>query len=713
VWDEDEDIRGMLQAIQNAYPRTILQDADTVPTLSDFDGIVGRQLYTGIGLDEMWFEKGGAILDEMEGQALSLLDEPAKRIDDLPKDVQKDLLDYIDHASGDVNDARLATIRVAEGMRDSALLNYNRKYNFDNWMNIVMPYQFWWTHSIARWALHSIDRPWMLAAYSKTREFLDESMGVQRGFPSRLRRHVKIPLPFAPEEFGDIWIDPFRTAGLPFEQFMQPFDRMAQTTQKLDGKVERHLKQMLENGEIDDQQFEQAMSTQSGALWDRVVNIVRAESDDLRYDLLDFMNLSVSPHVPIGVAWNVARGTPEEIGVLPHTRSLKHIGTLLGVDPGVYDSLWGNVRREVGLEGFDQWDDYRVDRSLSNASGEGEITGDLAVRSMIEREGPAFDAATKRTAKETAFQWAWNTMGIPLKAYPEGEEHLRGLYEQFYTALNLRDRGVSPTIVREFFDENPEFESRLALFKEPEERMKQFLVDQVWDRYNDMPSLHKREVRAQLGTQFEELFLGAQSYDSLSNDVLGMWLRQMRGDPPGNLADDAFPLELAPQNAAERLQPYYDYRKTHFPDYWELNKEYWAIDPKNWAEKKKYRATYPQLTAGWEHRRDFMYRNPDLAPFLEEDPDKRPKYPTIEEVREVAEAQPTFTWGEWQAVLTPSLWRLVRDNLRYGDSMLDSEVEELQDLADGMGLGLDELMLRLDNAYQEEEGALANTPQVR
>lgn len=74
---------------------------------------------------------------------------------------------------------------------------------------------------------------------------------------------------------------------------------------------------------------------------------------------------------------------------------------------------------------------------------------------------------------------------------------------------------------------------------------------------------------------------------------------------------------------------------------------------------------------------------------------------------------PTISWFEWQSILTIPVWRLVRDNLSYGDSLLDSETEELEEVAERLGLGFDELMLRLEAAYQEEEGALTDATPVQ
>jgi len=73
---------------------------------------------------------------------------------------------------------------------------------------------------------------------------------------------------------------------------------------------------------------------------------------------------------------------------------------------------------------------------------------------------------------------------------------------------------------------------------------------------------------------------------------------------------------------------------------------------------------------------------------------------------------PAINWAEWQGILTLPVWRLVRDNMRYGDNLLDSETEELEEIAANMGLSFDELMVKLEMAYQEAEGELTDATPV-
>jgi hypothetical protein len=651
----------------------------------DFDSVVGPQRYDGMIEDDMLFEEVGTVLDNMERSAISNMREPPTVLESLPDDLKVDLTHYLNRVGGDLNDARLASIRMAEALRDSALLNYNARYNFDNWLTIGLPFEFWYTHSMMQWAASVIDRPAWLAMYSKTRDFLHNAQAGHRGFPSRLRGRVRIPLPFAPKEMGDAWIDPFSAFGGPLEQFVRPFERWKTATTNTDQRTARKLEELVKSGEISQQQYDEAVRLGSGPVWNRARSLVLEDDKGLRFDLLDFMNLSLSPHVPISIAWNLAFGTREEIGVLPHTRTLRNVGALLGVDPGVYDRVWGNVRKAIGLPAFDQWDDYRVDRQFGNMLGENGISPEDALKAMNERSGPVFDEARKQSARTEAVQWGYSLLGLPVNFYPPGEEHLREITPLFFKAMDENEKG-NPYPLRAFFEKYPEYEVRLALWKSPEERLKQFMGDWIYDRYYNMPDINKSEVREALGDSFVEVMLDKETRNpqSASVNTLGMWMRMMGGEVPGQIATDALPIPLTRPDIAQRLQVWYDYRDRVFPGVFELQGDYYKMD--EGAARREFKSDHPMLPIYWAQRRDFMSRNPDLAPYIEEDPAKRPTYGSEEELRAAEANQPNYSWDEWTNLVSFPVGRLVMDYIADGQPLPAAAIDRLNLTAEGLGM---------------------------
>jgi hypothetical protein len=57
-----------------------------------------------------------------------------------------------------------------------------------------------------------------------------------------------------------------------------------------------------------------------------------------------------------------------------------------------------------------------------------------------------------------------------------------------------------------------------------------------------------------------------------------------------------------------------------------------------------------------------MERNPDLAPYVEDDPDKLPKFASEAELRAAEAAQPNFTPLEWTMLLGRPLYNLIQDD---------------------------------------------------
>jgi len=365
-----------------------------------------------------------------------------------------------------------------------------------------------------------------------------------------------------------------------------------------------------------------------------------------------------SPHAPLMWAYRAATKPDEPIingPLLPITRNIKGITAYFGVGPPGGINIEGGIRKALGLPEFDEWDDYRTDRMLSNMAASNEITAADAIRAMIDRTGPIYEEAKRRAGKESGVRQGFGLVGIPTSIYPPGEEKARELYNAFGQAIEAYKDGDIEAYAN-FFDKYPEARARLALFDSPEERTRQFLKDEIWNRYNEMGSVNRKIVREALGQDFET-FLGSSSYDSFDPQMLGAWLRMMGGDPPGTLSGNAIPIELAPPADAQAVQVFYDTRNRIFGEgIWDIQSRY--FDMQEGAARKQYLADHPELKAYWDYRRDFMYRRPDLAPYIEEDPNKQPKYPSE---RALLSAQGQVSDAELYTILGPELYRLYLD----------------------------------------------------
>ena len=209
--------------------------------------------------------------------------------------------------------------------------------------------------------------------------------------------------------------------------------------------------------------------------------------------------------------------------------------------------------------------------------------------------------------------------------------------------------------------------------------------------FSKVPKVHQDAVKEAFGDQFTEYFLNGEtrSLDSISTETLAAWVLGMKQEVPDQFEGiDAIPLHLAPPHEAHQVQAFYDERQSRFPHYWELQQEYYALEPG--APRRKYKKDNPFYDNYVEWKWDWLYRNPTLAPYIVDDPDKLPKYESIEELREVQAQEPNFTIREWQAVIKQrggtSLTNLVADYLQNGQELPPEAQSMLDEIADEMGI---------------------------
>src|SRR3990167_7575817 len=374
-----------------------------------------------------------------------------------------------------------------------------------------------------------------------------------------------------------------RTA-LPFEGFASPLEMAEREKFTEIGGAKRKLEEMLNDGKISEWDYNQALQSQSGPIWNDALTQVRMDDSEGRLNPLDFALQFISPHLPLMYAFNKAGVTQQEPGMTPIGRSIGMVQNALGIDPAGGLNVEAAIRKQLGYMPFTQWDDYRAERSLANMAALGEISVTDAQRAMIDHNGPAWELAKKRSYDEYFLQTGTSLfLGVPVKAYPPGEEHLRELSNEYAATVEAYQDGDIDAY-KKFFDAHPEYEARLMLFKDPEQRMRAFLVDQFWNTYNELPDLTRQRVVEQLGPEFEQLMLNkdTRSYGSIPAEKLGLWLKLIGGDPPGSLSmpeGGPLALDLPDPDVAKRAQAFYD-----------LREQQW-----NWDEMRDLQSMYFRL----------------------------------------------------------------------------------------------------------------------
>ncbi len=337
---------------------------------------------------------------------------------------------------------------------------------------------------------------------------------------------------------------------------------------------------------------------------------------------------------------------------------------------------------------------------LADQEAAGQVTHEMAM------QNPLYAEAVEKSNQEYTggvAGFALGLLGIKVNSYPEGEQHLRLLSDQFgaaYKADNEADAKFDDFAAKHpewsdeealmafekqypkdfentkaigaFFEAHPEYEARLGLFDKPEIRLQKFMVDEVWNTWNELPKVTRDELQDQLGQQFTTQFLDrdTRATDSISSEQLSVWLKLMGGDTPmimtadQNMLISLFQgqLKLTAPETAWRAQVFYDSRKAMFGDYYKLQNDYYALPS---AQRKAYLAKNPALKQYWDWRRDFMTKNPDLVPYLTDDPKAIAKAQATKRNPNLTGAVPTQQ--ELARNMTPELQGL----LSVSDEMTD------------------------------------------
>ncbi len=531
---------------------------------------------------------------------------------DLDPVSQRKIKAYLGQVFSQLSDVKLGAIRHGEIRRDMALLNYTRRFGFDNLLGAVMPYQFWYTRSMLNWALRALSRPSIFANYARLSNFT-ANRTEQPGYPTRLKKKSGIALPFLPDWMGEnVYIDPMKQI-FPFAQMARPFETAADQASQEEKRAASLLQQQAADETITPAQAQEAITSRQGALWDRALAQARNEIEADILDPMDFVGMMSGFSLPIEWARQIARGTPERIGQLPMTRLVQAVTGALGVGGTRGVNLEAPFRKAVGLPELDRFEDYRVDRMLANLAAEGQITAADAERAMIDRTGPAFDLAERRVSQLGAWQYAGAPLGVDF--FPEGEQGQRQLQSEYDRAITAWKSGDSQALTN-FFDTYPEYEARLASFRDPEERLKRFIIAEVWDKYTALPDLYQRQVREQLGEPFTDAFLNkdTRSYDSLDLATLAAWAQMLGATNPKAAPETpAIPLKLAPEGDAAAVQAYNDARDQRFPEIGQINTLYYSLSPE---QQQQFAAQYPQIEA--YRRWDTQYRaeHPAILPYV-------------------------------------------------------------------------------------------------
>lgn len=614
--------------------------------------------YDHLTMGQGWAERVMPLLDALEEKLVKGGDQGFSLFGkELPESVQGSLNKYLEQHWRDLTTHKIAAVKWGENLRDQSLLNYSQQRNFDPFLQVVFPYEFWFTRSMYQWAQRAIDRPAWFANYARLRRFMEGSIA-SPGFPSRLANKIAIPAPYLPEWAGSsVWVDPIRKM-FPFSEFTGPVDYYAKSKSEQERRAENLIIQWHGRGQVGTEEASQAFGSKSGATWQRAMEQAQLELEGNEADTGSWMNMIMSPALYLTMPAQMLLGKNpmtgrEDTTLLPMTRTGNALKAITENTPlHMVGQMFGSIlaapetmaRRAAGVSEFGDWGEYYIERQISNMVSEGQYDAQDAIQQMIEKQGPAYEEAVKRVQLEQAFSVPGSTPiyaalhgatfpefmsamafgWLPAGLLPEGELAQRGLAEKYKHAREQYNLGEDEALSR-FFDENPQLEARLALWDEPEERMRQFLITEVWNQYSDMSGVDKQTARDQFGDLFQQGFLSdeTRNYDLLDIETLAYWSNSMGGKVPYTEqtspmldAPDIYQekLQMAPPLEAAAVDAYRKVRGQQFPNWYALQNMYFSTEK---PARKAFLTQFPELVKYWDWNRDYKAKNPVVEKYTQ------------------------------------------------------------------------------------------------
>jgi len=644
----------------DANPPTLHQsapinpDADPKMPLGGYEQAAGW-LPESEALDQGWTEQIMPLLENMRDVAKKRVtsDKPFNdRLGSLSGQDADNLRRYVSNVGDDMNAVKMSTIKHGESMRDYSMLNYNRRYGFDKMLDVFIPYQLFYTRSLMTWAMRGIDKPSWYANYARIRR---QQNRYERDLPERLRNKIKINAPWLPDWMGDaLYIDPLQNLFTP-ANFARPFETMTRDKNSQVIEAERILQEWAADGSVSEGQIAEAARTQEGSLWERAISEAQVRRESQISSPFDFFSSFFGPAWYLSTPLNLmgiqvpglSAGDKNKVSTTPilnTTRAFETVTKDTWLEPvGKLIGLAGKpeewVRDKLELPTFGEYGEYYIDRQLANMVADGLIDADTAQRAMIERQGDVFEQAKERVKMELSMRvplagatYATTHEGVLAGAQaflpslfgsgllPEGELKYRGLKDDWEHAWKQYDRGNKDAI-NKFFTDHPEYEAYLAKGKEPADKLRSYLIGNIWDGYMSLGETHKKQVRQALGEDFNNAFLNKETraYDAINLETLVRWSQQIGAVVPRTEAtapqieQPASQVRYLPDTVINVTDHYFEERKKLYPDYYKLEQGYYLF-PK--SERSRYLAKHPKLKEYWDWKKRYYKKYPDLVPIF-------------------------------------------------------------------------------------------------
>lgn len=596
-----------------------------------------------VGSHEMLHNHIVPFLESMREKMVNEVRNKGTKFTNLSPEQQKKVMDWARGLRGEMTQAKYASIKYAQIMRDLTMLNYQQKTNFDHVLNTVFPYQFWFTNTMRNWMMRSVDRAsWynMYFRWKTMQERLEKD-----GLPTRLANKMGAPAGFLPEWMGDtVWFDPMAQI-FPFTQMFQPFENFARMGSDVEHDAITILYEMRDNDEITAEQLDQAIAAKDGELWNTAYELAAQNADK---DPLTLASLMMSPSMPIDIVGKILAGRGDEIALTPMAKTSQALRSQVGWDTatgkalGIPSWLENNIRKAAGMSPgvalFGKYGDYYIERRLADMAFDGTASLDEVMNAMLSHQGDLYNQAIEDVARQLSLKVpgmltveairggakatdvvsSFFTSFFPLGLLPQGELKYKNLQIEHNKAWEYYKATADKSKVREFYDAHPEYSARTALYeKDPEQRMKQYVIGKIQDAYFGAPKANQQAMRTALGEEFQTAFLDQEASEPsmLSLQTLLTFARQLNlmfpKNPVGVEMPDEIPVEQVEMFSADVVADYQEFltqRDALYP--------YWSIEQDNYYNRGDEEPS-SYLESYWDWKEDYIAMHPKVAIVIE------------------------------------------------------------------------------------------------
>lgn len=540
---------------------------------------------------------------------------------------------YLADAQAEFSKRKLAAMKVTDTLAEEMLLNYNKKYNFDIFMDAVFPYQFWYTRSMLNWGNRMIDKPQIFSMYYRLLTNLQND-DEDSNMPYRMRGKIQLPADWLPDEYGDsIFIDPWSKL-FSFHQMNNAIDQMAQENNQLTREAESILYDMVKNEQITAEQRREAIADKESELWLAAYEQAKASNGK---DFMDMVSLAMQPAMYFQMPWKLLTGKAGELSELPHTRFLQGLTGLTGTDFTKMDFV-GKAMYGMGIKEFGEWGDYYVKSQLAWMVFEGKIDVGEAEVAMVDKQGPAWEEARQRVMESITLKqpglmsaMAFREKGLdvalgtaliswlPATLLPQGELIMRGLKDDYDKAWDDYNSGNLDAI-DDFYEEHPEWKIRTPLYMDDQQEMlRRLMYNNITDAYYGLPVKLRDQVNDELGEDFVTKLIDKDTRDieAVDMETLATWSRRLGGYAPKDAQGELIRFE--DEAGAKVYQDYIDAMKAAFPEKKFMDDYLYSLPE---AQQKAARANMPKYQEIWDWQKQYAVENPEVIPYIMREGDK-------------------------------------------------------------------------------------------